>query len=93
VTRYIPSSRKTAASGHLRLEIRPSSATVDVDGRVVGRVDKFGGKSEGLALAAGSHVVVIRASGYEPLEIETLTRAGETTTYSGTLARSIGSEK
>jgi PEGA domain-containing protein len=87
VNRYIPWSNKTL-SGGLRLQIRPANAAVYVDGRYAGRVDKFDGNSERLALTPGSHSVVIRAPGYEPLEIDTMTRAGQTTVYRGTLSPS-----
>jgi hypothetical protein len=87
VARYIPPPRN-AASGGLRLQIRPASAGVYVDGRYAGRVNEFDGNSERLVLAPGSHSVVVRAPGYEPLEIETRTRAGETTIYRGTLSPS-----
>lgn len=88
VTRYIPPP-KNAASGGLRLQIRPASAGVYVDGRYAGRVNEFDGNSERLALTPGSHLVVVRAPGYEPLEIETRTRAGETMIYRATLSPSM----
>lgn len=87
VNRYIPWSR-TTPSGGLRLQIRPASAAVYVDGRYAGRVDQFDGNSERLDLTPGTHSVVIRAPGYESLEIETVTRAGQTTVYRGTLSPS-----
>jgi PEGA domain len=87
VTRYIPPPN-TAASGGLRLQIRPASAAVYVDGRYAGRVNEFDGNSERLVLTPGSHSVIVRAPGYEPLEIETRTHAGETRIYRGTLSRS-----
>ena len=86
VLRYIPPPRNTS-SGGLRLELRPATASVYVDGRYAGRVSEFDGNSERLVLTAGSHSVVVRAPGYEPLEIETVTRAGRTTTYRGALSR------
>lgn len=92
VNRYIPWSRTTQPGG-LRLQIRPASAAVYVDGRYAGRVDKFDGNSERLDLTPGSHSVVIRAPGYEPLEIETVTRAGRTTVYRGTLSPSTRRHK
>lgn len=87
VTRYIPPPR-SAASGGLRLQIRPASAAVYVDGRYAGRVKEFDGNSKRLVLTPGSHSVVVRAPGYDLLEIETRTRAGETTIYRGTLSPS-----
>ncbi len=85
VTRYI-APPDNALSGGLRLQIRPASAAVYVDGGYAGRVNQFDGSSERLVLTPGSHSVVVRASGYEPLEIQTRTRAGDTTTYRGTLS-------
>lgn len=87
VNRYIPWSRPTQYGG-LRLQIQPASAAVYVDGRYAGRVDQFDGNSERLDLTPGSHSVLIRAPGHEPLEIETVTRAGRTTVYRGTLSPS-----
>lgn len=89
VGRYIPRPRQ-ALSGGLRLQIRPAHAGVYVDGRYVGPVSKFDGTSQRLPLSPGSHSVVIRASGYEPLEIATLTRVGQTTVYRATLLPSNG---
>jgi len=88
VLRYIQPSNNTP-SGGLRLQIRPASAAVYVDGRYAGRVDEFDGNSECLVLAPGSHSVVVRAPSYEPLEIAIVTRAGHTTVYRRTLSRSM----
>jgi hypothetical protein len=85
VTRYFPPS-DASISGGLRLQIRPSSAAVYVDKRYAGRVDEFDGNSERLVLAPGAHLVVVRAPGYKPLEIETLTRVGHTTVYRGAMS-------
>jgi hypothetical protein len=85
VIRYIPPPR-SAQSGGLRLEIRPASATVSVDGRYAGLVSDFDGDAERLVLTPGSHSLLMQATGYEPLEIVTMTRAGYTTIYRGALS-------
>ena len=85
VTRYIPPPNNNE-SGAVRLKIHPATAAVYVDGRYAGRVDRFDGDAERLVLKPGSHAVVIRAPGFAPLEIETRTRAGQTTIYCATLS-------
>jgi hypothetical protein len=85
VLRYVPPPHNSL-SGGLRLQIRPASAAVGVDGRYAGQVNAFDGTSERLVLTPGPHSVTIRAPGFEPLEIHTLTRAGQTTIYRGALS-------
>lgn len=85
VARYIPPPNN-AQSGAVRLKFRPATAAVYVDDRYAGRVHEFDGDSERLVLSTGSHLIVIHALGHETLEIETRTRAGETSIYRGTLS-------
>jgi len=73
--------------GSLRLKVKPSEASVYVDGYYVGLVDDFDGIFQRLHVASGTHHVEIEAPGYEPLEFDVMVEADRTVTYKGELQK------
>jgi len=76
-------------SGAVRLRVSPVSAKVYVDGGLVGVVDDFDGLSGHLRLTVGTHLVEIKADGYETFVPEIAISAGKTTTVRGSLKKVI----
>jgi hypothetical protein len=74
--------------GDVRFEVSPKDAQVYADGFYVGIVDDFNGRSQHLTLAPGAHHVIIRADGYEALEVDLNIQPRQTMTYRGDLKRS-----
>jgi hypothetical protein len=74
-------------SGGLKLKVKPSEATVYVDGYYVGLVDDFNGVFQKLTMEPGAHRVEIRAPGYETLQIDVRIEPGKTSTYRGELKK------
>jgi hypothetical protein len=74
-------------SGGLKLKVRPSEATVYVDGYYVGLVNDFDGVFQKLTMEPGQHRVEIRAPGYETLQIDVRIEPGKTSTYRGELKK------
>jgi PEGA domain len=72
-------------SGAIRLEIRPTSAQVYVDGYYAGTVDEYDGHFHHLDLPAGPHHVEVRALGYQPLTIDVNIHAHQTMDYKGVM--------
>lgn len=72
-----------SASGTLRLNVRPSSAQLYVDGFYVGTIEEFAGP--GLALPPGWHRLEFRATGYVTPAVNVTIDADRTTTYEGEL--------
>jgi len=75
-------------TGGLRLDVKPKSADVFVDGHAAGAVDDFSGHFEHLDLAPGPHHIELRAPGYQPVQFDVNIMADHTIQYHGTLARS-----
>jgi hypothetical protein len=73
------------ATGELRLEVRPRSAQVFVDGYYAGRVDEFDGAFQALTLEEGPHTIRIVEPGYEPLEFSVRIFSGRKMSYRGDL--------
>jgi hypothetical protein len=73
------------ATGELRLDVRPRSAEVYVDGYFVGRVDDFDGAFQAARIEEGPHRIRIVAPGFEPLDIDVRIFAGRKITYRGDL--------
>jgi len=73
--------------GSLRLKIKPSSASVYVDGNYTGLVDDFDGMFQRMHLDAGPHRIEVRAPGYESLAFDVRIEANRTTTYKGELKK------
>ncbi len=75
----------TPTTGSIKLKVKPKEAEVYVDGTFYGPVDRYDGTFQHLDLPAGTHVVEVRAAGYETLKIEIRVLPGKTTTYTGDL--------
>lgn len=71
--------------GNLRLEVRPETAQVYVDGFYSGTVADASRSATGLSLTAGWHRLEFRASGYETPAVNVTIPANETTSYRGEL--------
>lgn len=71
--------------GELRLDVRPRSAEVYVDGSYAGIVDDFDGIFQSLHLEEGPHRIEIVAPGFEPIDVDVRIEAGRRTTYRGDL--------
>lgn len=78
-------SYERAATGALRLKLKPRNAQVFVDGFFVGSVDDFDGIFQKLGIDAGGHRIEVKAPGYETAEFDVLITPGETVTYKGDL--------
>ena len=74
-------------TGSVRLRISPAHAKVFVDGTLVGVVDDFDGLRGHLKLTLGTHVVEIKADGYETFVPEIVIAEGKTITVRGTLKK------
>ncbi len=74
-------------SGGLKLKVKPSDATVYVDGYYVGVVNDFDSVFQKLTMEPGAHRVEIRANGYETLQIDVRIEPGRTSTYRGELKK------
>jgi hypothetical protein len=74
-------------SGGLKLKVKPSDATVYVDGYYVGAVNDFDGVFQKLTIEPGAHRVEIRAPGYETLQMDVRVEPGRTSTYRGDLKK------
>jgi hypothetical protein len=68
----------------LRLEVRPATAQVYVDGFYVGTVENAG-SAAGLSLAAGWHRLEFRAPGYATSAVNVTIEANRTISHSGEL--------
>jgi hypothetical protein len=77
-----------AAVGGLRLDVKPTNASVIVDGYLTGVVDDFNGHFQHLDLVSGAHHVELDAPGYAPLRFDVSIQPRRTTTYHGTLQKS-----
>lgn len=77
------------ATGSVRLRVSPAHAKVYVDGVLVGVVDDFDGLSGHLKLTLGTHLVEIKADGYETFVPEITIAEGKTTTVRGSLKKVV----
>ena len=75
-----------ATTGGLRLEIKPKTAQVFVDGYYAGVVDDFNGHFQHLDLTAGGHRIEVRQPGFAPLSFRTYIQLGHTIDYKAALA-------
>jgi hypothetical protein len=73
--------------GQVRLKVKPTHATVYVDGYLAGTVDDFDGGFQRLRIEPGPHRIEIRADGYETLSFEVRVLPDRTFTYEGDLKR------
>jgi hypothetical protein len=71
--------------GSIRLKVRPSNASVYVDGYYAGTVDDFDNSFQKLSVALGTHRIEISAPGYQPLVFEIDVRDFDTINYQGQL--------
>jgi hypothetical protein len=67
--------------GRLRLKVKPSDASVYVDGYYAGRVDDFDGLFQSLRLEPGPYRIEIRADGYAPHFVDVRILPDHTLTY------------
>ncbi len=77
-----------AVTGGLRIEVKPDTAAVYVDGYYAGIVDDFDGHFQHLDLTPGGHHIEVRAPGYAPLTFDPLIQADHTTDFKGRLVPS-----
>lgn len=84
---YFPQTYSSSDTGGLRLKIKPSDATVYIDGYYVGVVDDYDGVFQKLSIEPGTHRVEIRAQGFETLSFDVRIEPGHTTTYRGELKK------
>ena len=74
-------------TGGLSFEITPNDAEVFVDNVYVGTVGEFTSTTQPLAVAAGHHLVEIRAAGYQTIRFDVDIIAGQVLPYQGSLER------
>jgi hypothetical protein len=74
-------------TGALRLKVKPDTASVYLDGELVGLVNKFDGIFQKLHLDGGNHRVEIRAPGYKALTFNVRIEPDHTETYRGELEK------
>lgn len=70
VLRLVPGATVPKITSSLRLDIEPRRAAVFLDGRYVGHVDQFDGKSSPMLMSPGKHRVKIELPGYQTFETE-----------------------
>ncbi len=80
-----------AVTGGLRIEVKPDTAEVFVDGHYAGIVDDFDGHFQHLNLTPGPHHIEMRAPGYGALAFDTMIQEDHTTHYKGSLGPTNGS--
>lgn len=79
---YAPSSSYGhEESGYIRLKVKPSNASVYVDGYYAGIVDDFDGTFQRLHLEPGPHRLEIRAADHQPLSLDVWITEDLTITY------------
>ena len=71
--------------GELRVEVKPNSGDVYVDGYYAGRVDDYDGVFQSLKLEAGAHHIQVTAPGYAPLDFDVRIDPGRKVTYRGSM--------
>jgi hypothetical protein len=76
-------------TGSVRLKVSPANAKVYVDGTLVGLVDDFDGLTGHLKLTMGTHLVEIKAEGYDTLIPEITIAEGRVTTVRGSLKKVV----
>jgi hypothetical protein len=86
---YAPSYASSTSddNGAIRLKVKPSDASVYVDGYYAGVVDDFDGSFQRLRLQPGPHRIEIRAIGYRPLSLDVMIQPDFTISYRGELGR------
>jgi|SRR5581483_10302880 len=72
--------------GGIRLDVKPHTGDVFVDGSYAGKVDEYNGAFQSLDLAPGSHHIEIRTPGYQALSFDTYIQPEHTTHYKARLA-------
>ena len=71
--------------GSMKLNVMPNTATVYVDGYFAGTAKDLGGSFHELRLEPGTHVVEIKAEGYETQSLNIRATPSQTIKYSGAL--------
>ena len=84
-----PSSEITerGETGSVRLRIDPATAQVYIDGVLHGSVADFNGLTSHLEIAAGSHLLEVKADGYATYSTQITVEAGKTVTYRASLKK------
>ena len=70
VLHLVPGATVPRITSALRLDIEPRRAAVFVDGRYVGYVDQFDGKSSPMLMSPGKHRIKVELPGYQTFETE-----------------------
>jgi hypothetical protein len=73
--------------GSVRLKGTPKDAGVFVDGYYAGTIEDFDGTFQRLHVEPGSHVIEIRADGYEPQSVNVRALADQTINYQAALKK------
>ena len=74
-------------TGGLRLDVKPKSGQVFVDGYYAGIVDDFNGHFQHLDLVPGPHHVEVRAPGCAPVQFDVNIEPHQTIKYHGQLTK------
>jgi hypothetical protein len=72
-------------TGSVRLEVKPKTAQVYVDGYYAGAVTDFDGYFDHLNLMPGGHRIEMRAPGYQTLTVNVYVQPGHTTDWKGNM--------
>ena len=75
---YYNSNSYDANTGSARLQVKPRTAEVYVDGYLAGTVDDFDGALQRLNLPAGEHTLTLFLEGYQTMTQKVLFRPGAT---------------
>lgn len=68
-------------TGKLRLRSKPANATVEIDGKSIGKTPLM------IDLSVGNHVIILGSSGYAPWKAEVSIAGGELTGIEARLKR------
>src|SRR5215467_12081427 len=71
--------------GGIRLDVKPHTGEVFVDGSFAGKVDEYNGALQSLDLMQGGHRIEIRTPGYQTLSFDTYVQPNHTTHYKARL--------
>ena len=80
-----PAYRNYQPESSLRLHVKPSDASVYIDGYFAGKVDEFDGKLQRLHVEPGEHEIVIYLEGYRSLTERLYLSPNSTRTIDGRL--------
>jgi hypothetical protein len=87
-----PAYRYAQPESHLRIQVKPSDASVYVDGFFAGKVSEFDGRFQRLHVLPGQHEIVIYLEGYRSLKRQLYLSPDSTRTIEGSLERLAAGE-